>query len=267
MERAKIRSILAVASKILVWLIIVMAAFMMIFTVFSKLMFDKSEPSFLGFRCYIVASDSMSLSEKNKDDAVHFNAGDIVFVKNVIDPAALQPGEVISFISQNKESKGQTVTHKIREVRVDGNGQTIGYVTYGTNTGVDDQVLAEPDHVLGAYAGKLPAVGYFFQFLKTTVGFFLFILLPFFLLIVWQGIDTIGIFKQYKREQLQDMEAERQHLAQERAESDALMQELQALREQLTKQKGGAEALAALELAKTDHKEAVTTDCFEEEAR
>ena len=236
MSNETAKKILGIASKIISWIIIAITVFMMVFTVFSTLVFDKNDRNLFGIRFYVVLSDSMSPSENNKDLDVHFDAGDIVLIKNVKDPTALEAGDVIAFISQNADNIGETVTHMIRKRRTGTDGRLIGYVTFGTNTGTNDQAIVEPDFVLGSYAGKLPGVGSFFTFLKTTPGYIICILVPFILLILWQGSNTIRLFRQYKREQMADMEAERAQLAKEREESATMMRELLALREQLAKQ-------------------------------
>lgn len=241
MSKETVKKALGIVSKVLTWIVIAITVFMMIFTVFSTLTFDRNDRNLFGIRFYIVLSDSMSPSENNKNDKVHFNAGDIVLIKNVKDATALQPGDVIAFISQNSDSFGQTITHMIREVKTSDNGK-VEYVTYGTNTGTDDETLVEPEYVLGKYAGKLPCVGHFFSFLKTTPGYIVCILVPFLLLILWQGVNTVKLFKQYKREQMADMQAEKDKIEAERAENQRMMQELLALKAQLTQKAGEAEA-------------------------
>ena len=239
MSKAIAKKALSIATKVLVWIVIAVTVFMMAFTIFSTLTFDRNDRNLFGIRFYVVLTDSMSPSENNKDDKIHFNAGDIVMIKNVEDPKALEPGQVIAFVSQNSVSFGETVTHMIREVRTTADGQVLGYVTYGTNTGTDDEALVEPSYVLGTYAGKLPKIGYFFDFLKTTPGYIVCILVPFLLLILWQGVNTIRLFKQYKREQVADIEEERAQIAKEREESAQMLRELQALKEQLAQQQAG----------------------------
>ena len=239
MSKAIAKKALSIASKVLVWIIVAVTVFMMGFTIFSTLTFDRNDRNLFGIRFYVVLTDSMSPSENNKDDKIHFSAGDIVMIKNVKDAKALEPGQVIAFVSQNSVSFGETVTHMIREVRTTSDGKLLGYVTYGTNTGTDDEALVEPEYVLGTYAGKLPKVGYFFDFLKTTPGYIVCILVPFLLLILWQGVNTIRLFKQYKREQVADIEEERAQIAREREESAQMLRELQALKEQLAQQQAG----------------------------
>lgn len=236
MSKAIAKKTLSIASKVLVWIVVAVAVSMMIFTIFSTLTFDRNDRNLFGIRFYVVLTDSMSPSEINKDDKVHFNAGDIVMIKNVQDAKSLQPGDIIAFVSQNSDSFGATITHRIRERTMTEDGRLLGYVTYGTNTGTDDEALVEPDYVLGTYAGKLPKVGYFFEFLQTTPGYIICILVPFLLLILWQGVNTVRLFKQYKREQVADIEEERAQIAKEREESAQMLRELQALKEQIAQQ-------------------------------
>ena len=117
MSNTTVKKALGIVSKVFTWIIIAVTVFMMIFTIFSTLTFDRNDRNLFGIRFYIVLTDSMSPSENNKDDDVHFNAGDIVLIQNVDDATALQAGDVIAFVSQNSVSFGETVSHMIREVK------------------------------------------------------------------------------------------------------------------------------------------------------
>lgn len=255
------KKVLNIVLKVFTWLIVALTVCMMIFTIVSVNTFDKNERSIFGIKFYIVKTDSMSLSENNADDDVHFNAGDIVLVKNLdtTEQMNLQPGDVISFISQNTDSFGETITHMVKERKTNKDGQLLGYVTYGTNTGTEDEALVEPGYVLGKYTGKLPAVGHFFQFLKTTPGYIVCILVPFLLLILYQGVNCIAIFRRYKKEQMAEMEEERAKIEEERRQSLEMMQELQALKAQLANQDGATAAAPAEKPAEEAEKPAETT--------
>ena len=231
-----VKKALNILTKAAVWILVILTVFMMIFTIITVTTVDRNDRNIFGLRFYIVLSDSMSESENNKDMEVHFNAGDIVFVKNVKEPTKLQPGDIIAFMSTNSESYGETVTHMIREVKKADNGMVLGYVTFGTNTGTDDEALVEPSYVLGKYAGKLPGVGNFFMYLRTTPGYIVCILIPFLLLILYNGLNVIRLFRQYKREQTEILEAEKAEIAAERKQNEEMLKELQALKAQLEKQ-------------------------------
>jgi signal peptidase len=218
--------VFGIIKKVLVWLVVLTAVAMMIFTVVSVNTFNRNDRSLFGYKMYIVNSDSMA--------ATDFNAGDLILVKEV-DPSTLQPGDVIAYISQNTENFGETVTHKIRRLTRDADGNP-GFVTYGTTTDVDDETVVTFPYVLGKYQSKIPGLGRFFNFLKTTPGYFVCIFVPFMLLIVYEGIRFFALFRQYKREQMDELETERAKIEEERAENAKMLEELRALKAQLENQ-------------------------------
>lgn len=226
---AQFKRVANIVIKCIVALLIAFAVFMMVFTIVTVSTVNKNERSLFGYRFYIVLSDSMSESEKNKDLDVHFDAGDIIIAKKVEDPTALQPGEIISFISQNTDdSYGQTVTHMIDSV-VTRNGQLIGYKTFGTNTGAIDETMVEPEFVLGTYAGKLPKVGSFFQYTKTTVGYILLILIPFVLLITYNIVNFVLLFRRYRGEQKAILQRERDEIEEQRRQNEEQLRRTEEL--------------------------------------
>lgn len=214
---------LNIISTVLVWALVVATVGMMIFTLISVNTFDQANRSIFGYKFFIVRSDSMS--------ATDFDAGDIVFVKNV-DPATLQVGDIIAFTSQNSNNLGDTVTHKIREITTNAYGDP-AFVTYGTKTDTNDETPVTYPYVLGKYTGRIPNVGSFFQFLKTTPGYILCIFVPFLLLILYQGFQCIQLFRTYKKEQMEELQAERAKIEEERRQSMEMMKELRTLKEQL----------------------------------
>lgn len=208
---------------IVVGAIALFAVVMMLFTFFSVFTMDQNQRSILGFRAMIVQSDSMA--------ATDFKAGDIIFTKQV-DPSTLKEGDIITFISQDPASYGETVTHKIRIRTYDTDGSP-GFVTYGTTTNTNDSTIVTYQYVQGKYIGSVPNAGTFFQYLRTTQGYILFVLIPFLLLILNEGINCIRLFRQYKREQQEELDAERRQLEAERQQSAEMLKELQALKAQL----------------------------------
>lgn len=216
---------------------VALAVFMMIFTIVSVTTFDRADRNLFGYKTFIVLSDSMSKTD--------FNAGDIVFVKGV-DASTLKEGDIISYASQNSHNFGETVTHKIRRLTSDAEGNP-GFVTYGTTTDTDDETVVTYPYVLGKYTGHLPKVGAFFQFLKTTPGYIVCILTPFLLLILLQGLNCIKLFRRYKQEQLDEMQAEREKIEAERLQSQKMMQELLALKQQLEEKENSIETSSKVE--------------------
>ena len=232
---------LKIIRSIFVWLMVALAVFMMIFTIISVSTFDRADRNLFGYKAFIVLSDSMSKTD--------FNAGDLVLVKEV-DPSTLKEGDIIAYTSQNTSNYGETVTHKIRKLTTDANGEP-GFVTYGTTTDTDDETVVTYPYVLGKYSSHIPKVGAFFQFLKSTPGYIVCILVPFLLLILLEGIRCIRLFRKYKAEQQAELQAERDKIEADRAETQRMMQELLAMKAQMA-QNGG-------ETTKTDETPSDTT--------
>lgn len=214
---------LNIIKTVVVWLVVAVAVSMMIFTIVSVTTFNRNDRDLFGYRAYVVNSDSMA--------ATDFNAGDLILVKET-DPTTLKAGDIITFISQDSDSFGEIITHKIREKTVDANGN-VGFITYGTTTGVDDQTIVTYLYILGKYEAKIPHMGTFFNFLKTPQGYIVCIFVPFILLILNQGVNTVKLFRRYKGEQMEEMNAEKARIEEERAENARMMEELMALKAQL----------------------------------
>lgn len=235
------KKVLNIIKNIFVWLIVLFTVAMMIFTVVSVRTFDQNNRDIFGYKALIVRSDSMS--------ATDFNAGDLILIKEV-DPSTLAVGDIIAFTSQDSANFGETVTHKIRSLTTQ-NGEK-GFITYGTTTNVDDAAVVTYPYVLGKYTHCIPNVGTFFNFLKTTQGYILFILIPFLLLIGWQGISCVQLFRQYKKEQMAEINAEKAQLAEERKQSQEMMKELMELRKQLAEKEAAQQPAAENQTADTN---------------
>ena len=214
---------LTIIKTTIVCLVVALAVFMMLFTVISVTTFNRNDRSLFGYKMYIVNSDSMA--------ATAFDAGDLIFVKEV-DPSTLKEGDIITFMSQDTDSFGETITHKIRKRRTDAEGNP-GFITYGTTTDTDDETIVTYPYVLGRYDGHIPGLGTFFNFLKTTPGYFVCIFTPFMLIILYEGIKFFNLFRRYKQEQMDEMQAEREEIEAQKAENAKMLEELKALKAQL----------------------------------
>ena len=221
---------LKIIRNVVAWLMVVLAAGMMIFTIVSVSTFDRTDRKLFGYKAFIVLTDSMSKTD--------FDAGDLVLVKEV-DPSTLAEGDIIAFISQDSSNFGETVTHKIRRLTTDASGQP-GFITYGTTTDTDDGTVVTYPYVLDKYSTHIANVGSFFWFLKTTPGYIVCILIPFLLLILLEGVRCVRLFRSYKAEQQAELQAERDKIEADRAETQRMMQELLELKAHMAKAGGEA---------------------------
>ena len=210
-----------------VWLLVLLAVSMMIFTVISVTTFNRNDRNLFGYKMYIVNSDSMAKTD--------FHAGALIMVKEV-DPATLKEGDIITFMSQDTASFGETVTHKIRKLTTDAEGHP-GFITYGTTTDVDDETIVTYPYILGKYEKQIPGLGTFFNFLKTTPGYFVCIFTPFMLIILYEGVKFFNLFRRYKKEQMEEMAAEKEKIEAEKEANAKMLEELRALKAQLEGQK------------------------------
>jgi signal peptidase len=157
-------------------------------------------PGFLGYKPFIVLSDSMLPT---------ISSGDLVLVKEV-DVEKLEQGDVIAF-----REGTSVVTHRIVEVMNEGDAKR--FRTKGDNNNVADPLLVRPEMVEGVYLFAMPGFGKAAMFIQTPVGMTLVIALPLILFVTYEAVRR----KKVDRER------------QERTE--ALERELERMRERITK--------------------------------
>ena len=159
--------------------------------------------------------------------------GENVTIEDIVKIARFNYKAALSDEAADKIRRSRAVVENIVETETR---------TYGINTGVDDPVPVSAGLVYGKYVARLPAAGSFLVFLKEPQGYIICILIPFLLLILYHGIKTIKLFRQYKKEQNAELQAERDEIAAERAESQRMLEELAALKAQLAAQGGATPA-------------------------
>ncbi len=153
--------------------IIILAALLYMFVTFST---KDGVTSVFGYIISSVQSGSMSGT---------FEKGDMIVIKEV-DTKDIQPEDIISFFYIEPQSKHKIiVTHRVIEIE---NGR---FITQGDvarkNHSVDQIEQVAVGDVIGEYTGtKIAGLGKVTDFLKTSVGFFVCILVPVFLFLFWQ---------------------------------------------------------------------------------
>ena len=170
-------------------------------------------PNLFGNGFLAVETDSMV--GDNKDS---FNPGDLIFVKILSDAekANLKEGDIITFIDPALSSKLNT--HRIYEVRNDGLIQT-----KGDKYNDPDVYLLEGKDIIAIYTGKIAGLGKFTLFLNTQLGFGLVVLLPIFLMLVYQGYVLFSNLFDIKKEKAkEELSLEKERMREE------LLKELKA---------------------------------------
>ena len=214
---SKTKKALKITGNVLTGIVAVLVVVMTVLTVFSMVFNRDGTASVFGVQAYVVQSDSMT---------PEFAAGDVIFSEEV-NPEELVAGDIITFISRDSASYGQTITHCIREVTTY-NGE-LAFITYGIATGVDDGTPAAASDVLGRYAFRIAGLGSFFEFLKSVPGYIVCILLPFLVIIGLQIANIVSAVRAARTEKAAAAAAERSRV-------EALEEEVARLRAQV----GGA---------------------------
>lgn len=216
---SKAKKALKITGNVLTVAVAILVVIMTVLTVFSMVFNRDGTASVFGVQAYVVQSDSMT---------PEFAAGDVIFSEEV-NPEELVAGDIITFISRDSASYGQTITHCIREVTTH-NGE-LAFITYGIATGVDDGTPAADSDVLGRYTFRIAGLGSFFEFLKSVPGYIVCILLPFLVIIGLQVANIVSAVRAARAEKAAAAAAERSRV-------EALEEEVARLRAQV----GGASA-------------------------
>lgn len=216
---SKTKKALKITGNVLTVAVAILVVIMTVLTVFSMVFNRDGTASVFGAQAYVVQSDSM---------APEFAAGDVIFSEEV-NPEELVAGDIITFISRDSASYGQTITHCIRKVTTH-NGE-LAFITYGIATGVDDGTPAAASDVLGRYTFRIAGLGSFFEFLKSVPGYIVCILLPFLVIIGLQVANIVSAVRAARTEKAAAAAAERSRV-------EALEEEVARLRAQV----GGASA-------------------------
>ena len=232
-----IKRIGTVVLSVILWVIILVAALYAFTTMATK---DNTHvASLLGYTPLVVESDSMSPT---------FASGDLIFIRKC-NPADLKEGDIICFhtIIENQYALN---THRIQSIEMVGDVRS--YTTIGdNNNGIADQHVISDGDIVGKYVGHITGAGKVMNFLSSSTGFLIVIVLPMLLFFIYQVYNLIMISIRLKKaiavETAQEQELARQQAARQNNEEKAQKEkeEAQAALEEARRMKEEAEALRA----------------------
>lgn len=187
-------------------------------------------PSILGIRPFSIQTDSMY-------PVLH--PGDLI-ISTGFEPEELREGDIITYWTV---INGERVlnTHKIIDI-YDGGNHLI-FATQGENNAVADALTVHESEVVGLYKFRIPGVGKVFDFLQTSMGFGLIVVLPVFLFFIYHLVQFFKVLFEYQniknrikyeqeREITEDLIEQQKKLSKENENIDREEYEKQ-LREQL----------------------------------
>lgn len=133
-----------------------------------------------------VQSDSMSPT---------FDQGDLIVIKTC-DTSKLQVGDIVTFhtIIENQYALN---THRIESID-ELNGMR-SFTTKGDNNDVADTHIISDGDIVGQYVFKIPGMGKVMDFLSSTWGFLIAIVLPMLLFFIYQVYHLVIVGMNLKR--------------------------------------------------------------------
>lgn len=209
MKNEKTRKTIKIILNVLLWAFVLFAVVITVL-VFAAQNDENGVPS-IGGKCIItIQSDSMKPT---------FEQGDMIIGQKLTDDEkqSLKPksddyeGDIITFPI---EIQGVPTfnTHRIIEVVKDENGNLTGYRTKGDNA--ETNVVADTDvvrweRIVSKYTGtKMAGLGRFLDFLKSSTGFLVVIVIPLILFFVYELIRFIFAIKTVKGKGVKQISAE-----------------------------------------------------------
>ena len=223
---------------VILWAIILLAALYAFTTMATK--DDQSVASILGYTPLVVETDSMKPT---------FESGDLIFIKKC-DISKLNEGDIITFhtIIDNQYALN---THRIQ--KIDEVNGVRSYTTIGdNNNGIADQHVISDGDIVGKYIGHVSGLGKVMNFLSSSMGFLIVIVLPMLLFFIYQVYNLIMISIRLKKamavenaEEIANARIQQEKADQAADEAAKAKDEAQAALEEAKRLKEEAEALKA----------------------
>lgn len=216
-------------------------------------------PSIFGIRIFSIQTESMYPA---------LMPGDLIFDTAVKDPDELRVDDIITYWTV---INGERVlnTHRIEEI-YDGGGYLI-FSTKGDNNTTADPLTVHESEVVGKYSFRVGGLGKVFDYLQTSTGFLIVIVVPVFLFFLFHLVQFFRVLFEYQnvknrikyeqeRGNTEDL-IEKQKQEQQAAQAQARAKLEEELREKLR-----AEILASMAVQKQDAKEDAPVEAASEPA-
>lgn len=143
-------------------------------------------PNILGVEVFSVQTDSMYPVLK---------PGDLIIDKAVKDPSKLRVGDIITYWTV---INGERVLNTHRITAIYDGGDHLIFQTKGDNNTIEDTLTVHEAEVVGKYAGRVGGVGKVVDYLQTSTGFLIVIVLPVFLFFLYHLIQFFRALFEYQ---------------------------------------------------------------------
>ena len=191
-KKMDVKKILSIVGNVLIWAFVILSLIITVM-VFSSQKSKDGVPALFG-------KSLITIQTKSMEDT--YKAGDLVFMTKTTteEKQNLQPGTIITFrapIDINNDGKpGDLNTHRIVE-KIEG---TNSYITKGDNNPLNDYeqdngYSVHSSDIIGVCTedGKIRGLGNVINFLSSSLGFFLCIVLPLILFFLYELYNFITV--------------------------------------------------------------------------
>ena len=143
-------------------------------------------PSILGIRPFSIQTESMYPT---------LLPGDLIIDTAVKDTSELEVDDIITYWTI---INGERVlnTHRITAI-YDGGGYLI-FATRGDNNSAEDALTVHESEVVGKYKFRIPGVGKVFDYLQTSTGFLIVVVVPVFIFFIYHLIAFFRVLFEYQ---------------------------------------------------------------------
>ena len=143
-------------------------------------------PSILGIRMFSIQTESMYPV---------LNPGDLIFDTPVKDAGELRVGDIITYWTV---INGERVLNTHRITAIYDGGDHLIFQTKGDNNTIEDTLTVHEAEVVGKYAARVGGVGKVVDYLQTSTGFLIVIVLPVFLFFLYHLIQFFRALFEYQ---------------------------------------------------------------------
>ena len=143
-------------------------------------------PSLFGIRIFSIQTESMYPT---------LLPGDLIFDTGVKDPGELRTGDIITYWTVINGERALN-THRIHEI-YDGGGYLI-FATKGDNNTLADPLTVHESEIVGKYSGRVGGVGKVFDYLQTSTGFLIVVVVPVFLFFLFHLVQFFRVLFEYQ---------------------------------------------------------------------
>ncbi len=199
--RRVLNKVAKMISSSIFFVLVVLIGLILAYLVYVRVLTSQNRLDEVKINFYTILTQSMYPTIKAGDIVITYKNEDNVY----------HVGDVITFISTSNTANGVTITHRIKEVYAVNGVYT--YKTQGDANNVSDSAAVLSQNVIGRVVFKIPKAGYIQQFLVTSTGWIVAVVIPCLGIIIY---DILKIFKNMAKKTTQKFvkgsTVEREHL-------------------------------------------------------